>query len=140
MNSDRYLLRRTSVQSFRRCSSEGDLPCNMTSHLDSGQKKQTGNLFSGGVRGWCSLTGFPGYPGWPGWPGTPSRPGNPLGPTEPAWPACPFFPAAPLGPMSPVAPSWRRRRGMSGRPRAVRSCRSNDFELNPACKHRATAA
>lgn len=46
MNSDRYLLRRTSVQSFRRCSSEGDLPCNMTIHLDSGQKKKKQEIYS----------------------------------------------------------------------------------------------
>lgn len=35
INSNRYLLRRTSVQSFKRCSSEGDLPCKTKLHFDS---------------------------------------------------------------------------------------------------------
>lgn len=35
--TNRYLLRRTSVQSFRRCSSEGGLPCNTQLHFDSAE-------------------------------------------------------------------------------------------------------
>lgn len=35
--TNRYLLRRTSEQSFRRCSSEGGLPCNAQLHLESAE-------------------------------------------------------------------------------------------------------
>lgn len=37
IKANRYLLRRTSVQSFRRCSSEGGLPCNTQLHFDSAE-------------------------------------------------------------------------------------------------------
>lgn len=98
----RYSLRRTSVQSLRRCWSEGDLPCNTTSHLSVLQPSLTAKKIS--QENSLFLTGFPGYPGCPGCPGSPSCPENPRGPATPTWPPSPFLPSVPRGPVSPLTP------------------------------------
>lgn len=99
----RYSLRRTSVQSLRRCWSEGDLPCNTTSRLSPSAESDCKEDFTLSVNA-LLLTGFPGYPGCPGCPGSPSCPGNPRGPTTPTWPPSPFRPSVPRGPVSPLTP------------------------------------
>lgn len=95
----RYSLRRTSVQSLRRCWSEGDLPCNTTSRLSFLQPSPTAKKISHFL---SALFFSPVFPDIPVVPVVPAA--RPV-PRIPADPRLPFGPRLPSARQSPGAPS-----------------------------------